>query len=46
VGLFTELGGKQIYSRTFTNNYAAKLTMKLNDKHTIETSVFVRSFEQ
>ncbi len=40
VGLFTQLGGKQIYGRTFTNNYAGKLTWKLNEKHSLETSLF------
>src|SRR5882724_744044 len=39
-GLFNELGGKQVYTRTFTKNYAAKLTWKLNDKNQLETSVF------
>src|SRR5580765_6130906 len=39
-GLFTELGGKQVYTRTFTKNYAAKLTWKMNEKHQLETSVF------
>ncbi|HKW75368.1 MAG TPA: TonB-dependent receptor [Terriglobales bacterium] len=40
VGLFTTLGGKPAYLRAFTNNYAAKLTYKLNNSHTLETSVF------
>src|SRR6266700_1840026 len=39
-GLFSQLGGKQVYTRTFTKNYSAKLTWKLNDKHQLETSVF------
>lgn len=40
VGLFTEFNGKPIYTRAFINNYAGKLTFKLNDKHSIESSVF------
>ena len=40
VGLFTQLGGNAAYVRAFTHNYAGKLTWKLNDKNTIESSVF------
>jgi hypothetical protein len=40
VGLFTQLGGRPIYTRFWTNNYAAKLTYKINDRNTFETSVF------
>jgi hypothetical protein len=39
-GLSSQLGGRQVYTRTFTKNYAAKLTWKLNEKHQLETSVF------
>ncbi len=40
VGLFTQLGGRPIYTRYWTNNYAGKLTFRFNDKNTFETSVF------
>jgi Carboxypeptidase regulatory-like domain len=40
VGLFTEFNGKPIYTRAFINNYAGKLTFKINDMHSIESSVF------
>ena len=40
VGLFTLLNGKQVYARTFINNYAGKLTWNLSDKHKLETSLF------
>src|SRR6266700_2381840 len=39
-GLFDVRGGKPFVLRTFTNNYAGKLTWKLNDKHAVETSLF------
>jgi Carboxypeptidase regulatory-like domain/TonB-dependent Receptor Plug Domain len=40
VGLFALSGGKPIYTRAFTNNYAAKLTWAINSSHTLESSVF------
>jgi len=40
IGLFALSGGKPFVLRAFSNNYAGKLTYKLNDKHTIESSVF------
>src|SRR5215471_3789174 len=40
VGLFTATGGQPIYTRIFANNYAGKLTYKLNSNNTIETSLF------
>lgn len=40
VGLFTLQNGKPIYARAWTNSYAGKLTFKLSDKNTFETSVF------
>src|SRR5215471_11348695 len=40
VGLFTEVGGRPIYTRAFTQNYAAKLTLKLGTSQTLESSVF------
>ncbi|HSM86912.1 MAG TPA: carboxypeptidase regulatory-like domain-containing protein [Candidatus Limnocylindrales bacterium] len=40
LGLFTLSGGRAFTLRTFTNNYAGKLTYKLNDRHTVESSVF------
>jgi len=40
VGLFTLTGGNPFTLRTLTENYAAKLTYKLNDTNTIESSVF------
>lgn len=40
VGLFAFRNGKPFVLRTFVNNYAGKLTYKLNDKHTVESSIF------
>jgi hypothetical protein len=40
VGLFALSGGNPFVLRTFVNNYAGKLTYRLNDKNTIESSVF------
>jgi carboxypeptidase family protein len=40
VGLFTLQNGKPIYARAWTNSYAGKLTYRINDKNTFETSVF------
>lgn len=40
VGLFTRLNGRSIYTRAWTNNYAGKFTWKLNNSHSLETSVF------
>ncbi len=40
VGLFALSGGKPFVNRTFVNSYAGKLTYKLNDRNTIESSVF------
>jgi hypothetical protein len=40
VGLFTQLGGRPIYTRAFTQNYAAKLTLKIGASQTLESSVF------
>jgi hypothetical protein len=40
VGLFTQLNGGPVYTRAFTNNYAAKLTWKINSSQTMESSVF------
>jgi hypothetical protein len=40
VGLFALRGGNPFVNRTFVNSYAGKLTFKLNDKNTIESSVF------
>jgi len=40
VGLFVATGGQPIYTRIFTQNYAAKLTYKINSSNTLETSLF------
>jgi len=40
IGLFALSGGNPFTLRTFTNNYAGKLTYRVNDKNTIESSVF------
>ena len=40
VGLFTLLHGKPIYMRAFTNNYAGKLTWKIGNSQTLESSIF------
>jgi hypothetical protein len=40
VGLFTETGGRPIYTRIFANNYAGKLTYKINNNNSLETSLF------
>ncbi|MBZ5529946.1 MAG: carboxypeptidase regulatory-like domain-containing protein [Acidobacteriia bacterium] len=40
VGLFSARGNSPFVLRTFVNNYAGKLTYKMNDKHSIESSVF------
>jgi hypothetical protein len=40
VGLFTLRAGKPIYTRAWTNNYAAKLTWKLSSSQSLESSVF------
>jgi len=40
VGLFTTLNGRPIYTRAWTNNYAGKLTWKINSTQTLESSVF------
>jgi hypothetical protein len=39
-GAFKRYGNNQISTRTISNNYAAKLTFKLSDKHQLESSVF------
>lgn len=40
VGLFVLQNGKPIYTRAWNNSYAGKLTFKINDKNTFETSLF------
>jgi hypothetical protein len=40
VGLFTLLDGRPVYMRIFVNNYAAKLTWKINGSNSLESSVF------
>jgi hypothetical protein len=40
VGLFVETGGRPIYTRAFTNNYAGKLTLKIGTGQSLESSVF------
>jgi hypothetical protein len=40
LGLFDIRGNKPFVLRTFTNNYAGKLTWKLNERHALETSLF------
>jgi hypothetical protein len=40
VGLFQLTGGRPIYTRAFTNNYAGKLTWKINSSQALESSVF------
>jgi hypothetical protein len=40
VGLRSLRGNSPFVLRTFVNNYAGKLTYKLNDKHSVETSIF------
>jgi hypothetical protein len=39
-GLFNVRNGKPFVLRTFTNNYAGKLTWKMTDRHVLESSVF------
>jgi hypothetical protein len=39
-GLFNLLHGGYAYQRAFTNNYAGKLTWKINSSQTMESSVF------
>ena len=38
--LFNIFGNKPIYTRAWTNNYAGKLTWKINNSNTFESSVF------
>jgi hypothetical protein len=40
VGLRALRGNNPFVLRTFVNNYAGKLTYRLNDKHSVESSVF------
>jgi outer membrane receptor protein involved in Fe transport len=40
VGLATIFGSRPIYTRAWINNYAAKLTFKINNSNNFETSVF------
>lgn len=40
VGLATLFGNRPIYTRAWTNNYAAKLTFKINSSQSFETSLF------
>jgi len=40
LGLFTVSGGRPFTLRTLTHNYAGKLTYKMNDRHSLESSVF------
>lgn len=40
VGLHNIYGNRPIYTRAWTNNYAGKLTWKINNSQTFESSVF------